>query len=153
VVTETYGMLHALAKKNLMKPRLLAGISSAIGIIICGTNFSENRRFGENALKLQTIIIGSIRCHIHACYRMARNFSRTKNFAVFRGSVTNFENFILENFTPKILLITRTAHTQCVVLIVSFSHSYGCTDKQTDAGNIKAILGPARHALVKGTPP
>jgi len=57
VVTETYGMLHALAKKNLMKPRLLAGISSAIGIIICGTNFSENRRFGENALKLQTIIL------------------------------------------------------------------------------------------------
>ena len=59
VVTETYGMLHALAKKNLMKPRLLAGISSAIGIIICGTNynFSENLRIGENALKLQTIIL------------------------------------------------------------------------------------------------
>jgi len=57
VVTETYGMLYALAKKNFMKPHLLVGISSAIGTIICGTNFSENQRIGENALKLQTIIL------------------------------------------------------------------------------------------------
>lgn len=67
VVTETYGMLSKgmLAKTNFMKPHLLVGISSAIGTIICGTNLSENQR---NALKLQTIIIvGSMRCHIHAC--------------------------------------------------------------------------------------
>jgi len=30
----------------------------------------------------------------------------------------NLENFILENFTLQVL-ITRTAHTQCVVLLVS----------------------------------
>jgi len=69
VVTETYGMLSKgmLAKKNLMKPHLSVGISSAISTIICGTNFSKDQRIEENALKLQTIIIGSIRCHIHAC--------------------------------------------------------------------------------------